>query len=124
MTLAQFCRFRVALFGWYGRLDSRENRGELESTASIEPVRYITYEEPVFQEVANSVRLEVFRFRVTLDARPTIPATTQPPESAQALPVTLLLGVGVAVVVAALVVILIVALVCVFGRKRNQPKNK
>ena len=126
-------RFRVSLFGWYGQLDSRENRGELSSIAPIEPIRYIDYDELLFREVASSSQLEFLQFGVTLDKRltttapqaPTIPpVTTQPTTAPQALPVSLLLGVGVAVVVAALVVILIVTFVCVFGRRRNQPKKK
>ena len=118
-------RFRVSLFGWYGQLDSRENRGELSFNASIKPIRYIDYDEPLFREVSSSSQLEFLGFGVTLDERPTIPpVTTQPTTAPQALPVSLLLGVGVAVVVAALVVILIVTLVCVFGRRRNQPKKK
>ena len=123
-------RFRVLLFGWYGQLDSRENRGELSSSASIEPIRYIDYDELLFREVASSPQLEFLRFGVTLDERPTIPPVTtqpttgpQPTMAPQALPVSLLLGVGVAVVVAALVVILIMTLVCVFGRRRNQPNR-
>lgn len=114
----------MALFGWHGQLDSRENRGELASTASIEPVDYILYNVPLFQEVANSIRLEFLRFGVSLDEKPTPTVTTQSTGAPQPLPVTLLLGVGVAVVVAALAVILVVALVCVFGRRRNQPKKK
>ena len=118
------CRFEVGLYGWYGRIDSRENRGELAVANGTSPIRYITYDEDLFREVSQSTRLEFLTFSVTLLERPTPTTTTEPTVAPATIPITLLVGVGVVLVVVVLVVLLIIALVCVFGRRRNQPKKK
>lgn len=113
------------MYGWYGRFDSRGQRGELDSTALIDEVSYIPYNEILFDNVASHTALLSFNFRVELEVKPMPTVATEgTPDPESALPISLLLGVGVAVVVAILVVLLIIAIVCVFGRKRNQPKKK
>lgn len=114
----------MGLFGWYGRLDSRQSRGELASSTPIPPVQYISYDEVLFGAAADSTRLEFLTFAVTLQDRPTPTVATETTQAPSSIPFELLVGVGVAVVLAVLVVILIIVLVCVFGRKRNQPKKK
>ena len=114
----------MGLYGWYGNLDSRGNRGELASRSGIQPIQYVEYDEAQFREAAGSTRLEFLSFSVTLQEKEPPQATTADPESPTEFPIVLVLSVSAGVVVFVLLVCLIIALVCVFGRKRNQPKNK
>ena len=114
----------MELFGWQGRLDSRETRGELLSADRLPAIQYVEYDETLFGEVADAPELDFLAFAVNLQEKPTPPATSQATEVPAALPIELLAGVGVGAVVAILMVVLIVVIVCVFGRRRNQPRKK
>lgn len=118
------CSINVGLYGWYGGLDSRNERGELSSNSRIPPVEYIIYDEDLFNEVANSDGLFFLTFSVDLREKTVVTTPTVQTVSAASFPVNTVLGVGVAVVLAVLVVVLVIVLVCVFGRRRNKPKNK
>lgn len=113
----------MSIFGWYGRLESRDSRGELADADPISPIRYVDYDEALFKEVASSNALAFLSFSVDLEEMATTEAATVPTE-ATSLPIPLLLGVGVGVIMVVLVVFMIIALVCVFGRKQHQPKKK
>ena len=113
----------VEVFGWYGSSDYRENRGELNSPNRIQPINYVPYNEELFQGVAEDNSLAFFGFAIELEEKVTTPPPTTMIVTA-AVPLTTIIGVAVAVVIVALVVILVIVLVCVFGRKRDQPKKK
>ena len=115
----------IGFFGWYGRLDSRETRGELQDSTPILPIEYIPYDEELFQRVAESTRLDFLTFRVSLEERTMPPTTSEPTRASTSVSIELLVGVAVGAVVAVLIVVLIVVIVCVFGRRRHQqPKSK
>ena len=116
----------MGMFGWYGRLESREFRGELRSAQQLSPVEYINYDEEIFKEVADSSDLASFAFHVELEEKEgTTPPPTAPTQPAPALPVTPIVGASVGAVVAILIVILIIVILFVFGRRRkDQPKRK
>ena len=114
----------MGLYGWYGNLDSRGNRGELASSSDIQPVQYVDYDEVQFREATQSTRLEFLSFSVTLQEKEPPQATTADPESPTEFPIMLVLGVSAGVVVVLLLVCLVIALVCVFGRKKNNSRKK
>lgn len=114
----------MGLYGWYGNFDLRDNRGELTTTSEIQPVRYVTYDEALFRDAAQSTRLEFLSFGVTLQEKDPVQPTTVDPVSPTELPIELIVGVGAAAVVVILVALLVIALICVFGRRKNQPRKK
>lgn len=114
----------MEVYAWYGTIGSRDDRGELSSSSIISPVQYITYDEDVFNRAAESTRLEFLTFSVTLQEKPTPMITTAATNPPATIPVNLLIGVIVTLVVVVLVVLMVIALICVFGRRRNQPKKK
>ncbi len=120
-----FCSVIINLYGWYGALESRVQRGELPSASPIDPVQYITYNKELFTSVASSERLFVFAFLVMVH---TLVETTPPPTQASVTPAVFplypVLGTIVGVVLVILVIVLLVAIACVFGRRRSKPKSK
>lgn len=124
MSTLLVSRLTVELFGWYGRLDSREDRGEL-ATTGLDPIRYIDYDEDLFLTVADSTELDPLTFRVNLKKKTVVTTTVTPVSEPPPLPINLLVGVGVGVVAVILAVLLVITLVCVFGRKKKKPnKNR
>ena len=119
-------RIIVGMFGWYGRLESREFRGELRSAQQLSPVEYINYDEEIFKEVADSSDLASFAFHVELEEKEgTTPPPTAPTQPAPALPVTPIVGASVGAVVAILIVILIIVILfCVWKKKKRPTKEK
>lgn len=118
-----FCSVIIGLYGWFGSLDSRMQRGELESAERIQPVQYIDYDERLFSSVSLSERLYVFAFSISVQeevtATPTL-VTAVP----TAFPIYPVLGAIVGAVLVVLVLVLLVVTVCVFGKRRNQSKEK
>ena len=70
----------MELFGWQGRLDSRETRGELLSADRLPAIQYVEYDETLFGEVADAPELDFLAFAVNLQEKPTPPATSQATE--------------------------------------------
>ena len=108
----------MALFGWYGGLDARESRGELDSVAAIQ-VNYIPYNEPLFQKVTNRIARE--NLLVALLERPTTPPVTTIatlPDANCNSPFLLGLTICAMVLAVLLAVILISVLIYIFGRKK------
>ena len=114
------------MYGWYGRIGMRENRGEISSANAngTRAVQYVVYDEELFQQASESTNIEFLTFAVNLQEKPTPMTTTETTGAPSTIPITLLIGVGVALVVVVLVVLMVIVLVCVFGRRRNQPKKK
>ena len=100
-------------------------RGELESASSIQPVEYIDYDEMLVRTVTRSQRLFVFAFSVSeVVVTEEVVSTTAASEASSEFPIYIVLGSIGGVVLAALILVLLVAVVCVFGKRRSQEKEK
>ena len=114
----------IGLYGWYGALDARMHRGELEVATPVSPVQYLTNNKMVFSRVSLSERLYVFAFSVSLYMEPTTTTPTSVTEAPAEFPVYPVLGAIVGVVLVVFVLVLLLVSVCVFGKRKNQPKQK
>lgn len=86
-------------------------------------VHYISYDEELFRDVAESTDLDVLTFAVTFQEKSVPTTTVRPTTPTLLLSIELLVGVAVGVVLAIILLILIVVIVCVFGRRRKQTKK-
>jgi len=87
-------------------------------------VAYIGYDEMLVQTVTRSQRLLVFAFSLSevVVTEPVEPTTAS--EAPTEFPIYIVLGSVGGVVLGALILVLLLAIVCVFGRRRSQEKEK